>query len=141
MRYFGSENDNENKAPNDSKAPKGFEKFLRKTRKPGPQKGEETQAEEAREKSESKKEAKKEQADEEVSEEEEEPEQPKKEEKSSGYGQQISDFFISPENGGPKWENFGLITFLTGAMGYYLYNRGTPSEEITYMDFVNQYLN
>jgi len=29
---------------------------------------------------------------------------------------------------------------LTGAFGYYLATMGTPSEEITYMEFINQYL-
>ena len=29
---------------------------------------------------------------------------------------------------------------MTGAFGYYLATMGTPSEEVTYIDFINQYL-
>jgi hypothetical protein len=41
---------------------------------------------------------------------------------------------------GPKWENIGLVAFLTGAFGYYLANQEAPSEEVTYIDFVSNYL-
>ena len=52
----------------------------------------------------------------------------------------MNNFFFDPENKGPKYENFGLLAVLTGAFGYYLWNREAPSEEITYQSMVNDYL-
>ena len=40
----------------------------------------------------------------------------------------------------PKWENVLLVAFLTGAFGYYLATMKPPSEEITYSEFINNYL-
>ena len=75
--------------------------------------------------------------------EEEEKEEKKEEKKGSSQGEefkkQMNDFFFDPEKK-PKWENVGLLAFLTGAFGYYMATRGTPSEEITYIDFINSYL-
>lgn len=43
--------------------------------------------------------------------------------------------------GGPRWENIGLIAFLTGALGFSMVQDWKPnSEEVTYMDFINLYL-
>lgn len=59
---------------------------------------------------------------------------------NSSSNKQIKDFFFSPNGGGPKWENFGLIAALAAGFGYYIFNLQTQSEEITYMDFINNYL-
>ena len=58
------------------------------------------------------------------------------------YKAQVQDFFFQsgPGGKGPKWENIGLVTFLTGAFGYYFMTKQTSSEEVTYIDFVNNYL-
>ena len=46
-----------------------------------------------------------------------------------------------PGGGGPRWENFGLVAFLAGALGYSMVKDFKPnSEEVTYMDFINLYL-
>ena len=47
-------------------------------------------------------------------------------------------FYFHP-NGSPIFENWLIILILSGLMYYYMSNRNT-SQEITYMDFVNQYL-
>jgi hypothetical protein len=52
---------------------------------------------------------------------------------NNGY---LNDFFFDPNNGGPKWENILLTAIMGGAFTYYLMSN-SPSQEITYMDFVN----
>jgi len=39
---------------------------------------------------------------------------------------------MDPKNNDPKWENLGIVGFLLGALGYYAYNQGPASEEITF---------
>ena len=43
-------------------------------------------------------------------------------------------------NGSPRWENIGFIVFLFGLAVAYFYSQAGSSEEINYMDFINQYL-
>lgn len=73
---------------------------------------------------------------------EDEPiEEAKKEEsKQENAKKRINEFFFQPNGKGPKWENVGLLAILTGAFGYYLATMGSPSEEVTYIDFINKYL-
>jgi hypothetical protein len=113
--------------------PKGFEKFLKKTR-------EGKKASEKKE--EDKKETKKKEDEEELTEEEvvEEEKKPKQDSQVDSTKKKINDFFFEPNGKGPKWENFAIVAFLTGAFGYYLATMGSPSEEVTYIDFINQYL-
>jgi len=50
----------------------------------------------------------------------------------------LKSFYFQP-NGSPNFENWIVVLLLSGLVYYYLSNRAT-STEITYMDFVNQYL-
>jgi hypothetical protein len=50
----------------------------------------------------------------------------------------LQGFFFDP-NGGPRWENIVLVGVLGSAFAFYMWSKPT-SLEITYMDFVNQYL-
>jgi len=52
----------------------------------------------------------------------------------------VNDFFINPNGGGPKYENFAIIAALLAGFGLYLYNKEPSSEEITYQTFINDYL-
>ena len=45
-----------------------------------------------------------------------------------------------PGGGGPRWENFLMVALLGGLFTYYASFSQSPSEEITYMDFVHNYL-
>ena len=47
-------------------------------------------------------------------------------------------FYFDP-NGAPIYENWIIVALLSGLLYYYLTTRN-PSQEITYMDFINQYL-
>ena len=47
-------------------------------------------------------------------------------------------FFIPP-NGIPNWENILVVVLLSAAF-YYYFSKKKPSSELTYMDFVNNYL-
>lgn len=51
----------------------------------------------------------------------------------------MQDFFFNPNNGGPKFENFLITSILASLMGYYLYS-SKGSEEISYNEFINNYL-
>jgi hypothetical protein len=124
------------------KAPKGFEKFLKKTRE-GSKPSKEGKKEDNKE--DEKKAQKKEEDDDDLSEEEVEPEKSSKKEKeedstAGNAKKRLNEFFLQPNGKGPKWENVALVAFLTGAFGFYLATMGNAGEEITYMDFINQYL-
>jgi len=127
----------------EKKVPKGFEKFLRKTREKAGRATEEAEGNKKEEKKEARKEQKKEE-DEELSEEEVEEKDEKKsqkgESKSENAKKKINEFFFQPGGKGPKWENIALVSFLAGAFGFYLATLGGKSEEITYVDFINTYL-
>ena len=103
-------------------APRGFEKFLKKTRK-GVTKTEDNKEAEA----DKEKQAKKSKDDDDEASEEEEP-APKKE-KKQGFqlNSDINDFFFQPNGKGPKWENFGIIGGLIAAITYLLLTRETSS--------------
>mmetsp|Transcript_22645 Transcript_22645/g.21817 ORF Transcript_22645/g.21817 Transcript_22645/m.21817 type:complete len:117 (-) Transcript_22645:914-1264(-) len=61
-----------------------------------------------------------------------------KQEKKSVFDQ-ISSFFKDPNQGPPKYEQMVMTVLVIGII--YLYLRSTkPSTEITYMDFLNNYL-
>jgi hypothetical protein len=127
---FLSKGDEDNKD-----GPKGFEKFLKKTR-------EGKKAADKKESSNEDKKAQKKDNEEDLTEEEEpvEEKKPKQESQAENAKKKINNFFFEPNGKGPKWENFALVAFLTGAFGYYLATMGSPSEEVTYIDFINQYL-
>ena len=134
---------NKDEDPKDKKVPSGFEKFLKKTKKQPPPPTEpvgEKDEPSAEPEKENKKKLKRDE--EELSEEETEPAKEKETPKKSDGGarRQLNEFFMQSGGKGPRWENIGLVAFLTGAFGYYLATRGSPSEEITYIDFVNNYL-
>ena len=59
-------------------------------------------------------------------------------ESSRTPGGMFSSFFFDP-NQGPKWENIALVAILGGCFGFYMWSK-SPSQEITYMDFINQHL-
>jgi AFG3 family protein len=148
MRYFSTEDDADKKdKDSDKKVPQGFEKFLRKTRKPPTAtepagKNGDVEGQEKKEDSSKKdtKKMKRDEDDEELSEEEEEPKKEEKKQSESGTKKQLNEFFMQPNGKGPKWENVGLVAALAGAFTYYLATREASSEEITYMDFVNSFL-
>lgn len=50
----------------------------------------------------------------------------------------LRNFYFNP-NGSPIFENWLVVLMLSGLLYYYLGSK-SPSQEITYMDFVNQYL-
>lgn len=53
----------------------------------------------------------------------------------------FNEFFFDPNNNNnPKWENIALVAFFAGTFGYYVYLSTNNSQEITYIDFINQYL-
>lgn len=116
--------------------PKGFEKFFKK--KEVEKKAEDTKPEAAGKGKEQKEE-------EQISEEEDadankkaKEQEKEKEEKESGPLGSLKAFYFEP-NGSPKFENWLVVLVLSGFLFYYLAGKST-SQEITYMDFVNQYL-
>jgi hypothetical protein len=144
---FGSEPENDEEK--DKKVAKGFEKFLKKTRnkpftpeatEPAEDKQTKESKSEESQREKEKKKMKRDEDDDELSEEEQEPKKEEKKKEESDAKKQLKNFFMQPNGGGPKWENVGLCAALLGAFGYYMASREAPSEEITYMDFVNQYL-
>lgn len=120
------------KKKDDEGAPKGFEKFFKKKEVP------ETKKEEP-------KAAQKKEEEEHLSEEEEagadkkskEAKDAEKEREGGPLGT-LKSFYFNP-NGSPIFENWLIVLMLSGILYFYLSSRN-PSTEITYMDFVNQYL-
>lgn len=47
---------------------------------------------------------------------------------------------MNPNGGGPKWENWLMLSLLAGTAAFYFLSMKAPSHEITYMDFVQNYL-
>jgi hypothetical protein len=47
---------------------------------------------------------------------------------------------MNSNGGGPKWENWLMLSLLAGTATFYFLNLKKPSQEITYMDFVQNYL-
>lgn len=47
---------------------------------------------------------------------------------------------MDPKDNKPKWENIGLVGFLTCAFGFYLATRGEPSQEITFNELIHTYI-
>ncbi|CDW88581.1 afg3-like protein 2 [Stylonychia lemnae] len=141
MDYFTfkmqkNEGDKEEKQP--LTPPKGFEKFFKKKEdeKKAAQKSDDPKTEN--------KEAKKPQEEQISDEEEPDTKDKNKEKKSSEYDatsfkNSLNNFFFQPNGGGPIIENWVVALLLSGAFYYYLTSK-SPSQEITYMDFINQYL-
>ena len=134
-----------------NKESSGFDKFLKRTKKQAPPKDdnrpatepagddqEEDDKEEA--KKGNKKKGSKDEEHEDLTEDEAEAEKEKeKEKKKESEKNSFTEFFMDPKNN-PKWENIGLIAFLTSAFGYYLYSRGEPSVEITFNELIHTYI-
>lgn len=59
---------------------------------------------------------------------------------AEGMGQRIYNFFMDPNGGGPNYENWLMLLLIGGLAGYYAMFSESPSQEITYMDFVQNYL-
>ena len=129
---FFSKEDEDSKP--EKKVPKGFEKFLKKTREGSQKSNDEKSKKEAAQK--------KQEDDDDETDLEEEPidEKKSKDDKSENAKKKLNEFFFEPNGKGPKWENVGLVALLGGAFAYYLATMGSPSEEITYIDFINKYL-
>jgi len=160
IRTFSKENkeDTEKEASEDKKAntPSGFEKFLKKTRKgsdhnkpatePTNGNGNEEKPEGSKDNKSDKKDAKKlkdeEDKEEDLTDEEFEKDdkKDKKKEDEFDYIKGSKNIFVDPNSGKPKWDNIGLTAFLAAVFGYILATREEASKEITYIEFVNQYL-
>jgi len=133
---------NDDKDTENSNIPKGFEKFLKRasgkseTAKNEAAKKEETQPD---------KNAKKEQEEESISDDEgpdakkqsKDQQKTPKEDPSSARNA-LNNFFFNPQ-GGPQLENWIIAALMSGALFWYM-SGNNPSQEITYMDFINQYL-
>ncbi len=131
------------------KVPSGFEKILKRTRKgithESKEKDEKAAGQQDEEDSASKKDEKKakEDSDDEKDEEEEKSKDKKKDKEGSsseGFGQKVKGFFFEPNGGGPNYENWLKLAILGGITSYYTIFSKSPSQEVTYMDFVNNYL-
>lgn len=136
--------DDGDKPDGENKVPKGFEKFLRKTREKAGGSSKDVEASKKDDKKETRKEQKKEQDDEDLTDEEVEEKDDKKSKKADSNTEstkkKINEFFFQPGGKGPRWDNIALVGFLAGAFGYYLATMGTKSKEVTYVDFINGYL-
>jgi AFG3 family protein len=116
----------------EKKAPKGFEKFLRKVKD---KKDNEAQKADSKKEKEDGKEKEEEMT-------EEEHDDPKSSKSESAEGKddrpQYMKFLFNPNNN-PKWENWGIIALAVfGAV--YAYSFSNPAKELVYMEFVNDYL-
>lgn len=138
MFWFAPRN-NDN-GEDDEKKKTGFEKFLRKTRK-GQEKKEESKDGDKKDQKASKDDDMSDPEAEEETEAKQEEER-KKSTKEDGAREKVNQFFFQPGGGGPRWENVSLVAFLIGALGYSMASDvGKPSsEEVTYADFINEYL-
>lgn len=149
-RQFSTDNKDDDE---DKKKSSGFEKFLKKTRKGttndkpatepvGDDNEKPSEKEDKKDKKDSKK-MKREEEDEDLTEEEHDKEEEKKEKEKdtkSKFQKDVEGFFNDPNGKGPRWENIGLVAFLTAAMAYAFSQNQPSSKEITYIEFVNQYL-
>ena len=118
------------------KPPKGFEKFFKK-KEGRDQKEKKQDDKESKEAQASKKEEK----EEELSEEEvDEKPKEKNNSKADGFKKMLTDFYMDPNGKGPKWENIALVALLCGLVGYQVTSKSSSSQEVTYVDFLHQYL-
>jgi flagellar biosynthesis GTPase FlhF len=127
-RTSNKNDDDKDKQP----PPKGFEKFFKKK-----------EPEASTAKSGKDEEKKKREDEEEAAQSEEEEAADKKEKKkepASRFANMagLTQFYYHP-NGSPIYENWLVILMLSGLLYMYLSSK-SASQEITYMDFVNQYL-
>jgi len=47
---------------------------------------------------------------------------------------------MEPNGGGPKWENWLMLSLLGVTSLYYMFGTKSPSKEITYIDFIHNHL-
>jgi AFG3 family protein len=126
------------KKGDENEPPKGFEKFFKK--KEGSKEVKQDDKKDDKKGDEEK--AQKKDDEEQLSEEEDLDKKKDAKDKAktedSGPLGQLKSFYFNP-NGSPIWENWFLVLMLSGILYLYLAGK-SPSQEITYMDFVNQYL-
>lgn len=127
--------------------PSGFEKILKRTRRgvthDKKEGAEEKAAKDGDEDNKPKEEKKAEESDGEQETDEKEKENKEKKEEGEGdkdWKQKIYNFFMEPNGGGPNYENWLKLVVLGGLTGYYAFFMQSPSQEVTYMDFVHNYL-
>lgn len=128
--------------------PTGFEKILKRTRKGITHESKEkpqASKDEADNKDDDDKKAKEKEADDREAESDAEQEDDKKKDKKEkkeegGWGQKLYGYFMEPNGGGPNYENWFKLVVLGGLIGYYTMFSKKPSQELTYMDFVQNYL-
>lgn len=121
----------------EKKVPKGFEKFYKKKEGASSESKVDKNEKKAQEKQDDKAQKK---DDDELSEEEEPEPKEKSEDKKEDAKKKINQFFFEPNGKGPKWENIAIVALLSGLFGYSMLSAGGGSQEITYIDFINQYL-
>lgn len=71
----------------------------------------------------------------EQNEQEEEPKQKKAKPNNTGgaqYGQELRNFFIDPNGGGPNWENWLKLALVGGFLAYYAWVSKSPSTEVAH---------
>ena len=130
--------DNKNDVPEDSKVPKGFEHIehiIKRARGQKPSSKEEEKKDE--------KENKEEELTEEEHERGERESKKSKDSKSKtgeGASDKLKNFFMDPNNGGPRWESWLALGLFASTVGATFYFKKPHSAEITYMDFVQNYL-
>ena len=122
--------DNDDKKPaegdQESNVPSGFEKLLKRTRRGITHEKKSESDKEAKE-SEKGKQEKKQEEEEELSEQEEDVGHKKKDKKATesewsaeNVKKKVTNFFMVPGGGGPRWENILMVTLLGGLSAYYL---------------------
>ena len=128
------------------KIPSGFEKLLRRTKrsithddqeeKVGAKKGEEKEA--SKKKDDDDKES--DEMDDDIDSGSKKTTDTKKTPNKASTSSQVSQYFFEPNGGGPIWENILMAALMFGTLVYTIGFGDRPSEEITYMDFVQNYL-
>jgi AFG3 family protein len=138
------------KPDDESKVPLGFEKLLKKTRKI-------VKSDKEGEKSADKGDKKEEEAASPKTEQEDiddgEPHDPDAKKKGDDepkkgtfadrrdrYKDELKNFFMKPNNGGPKWEAYLLFAIIMGWLSYRGVILEKPAQEISYQEFINSLL-
>ena len=144
-RSAGGDNNDEEKGSG-RKVPRGFEKILKRTRKginherDAEEKKAAADDSEDSKKEEDKKDADADSDDEKEDEKDKDKKKDNKEEEQESWKNRIYNYFMEPNGGGPNYENWLKLVVLGGVAGYYLMFMQQPSQEVTYMDFINNYL-
>lgn len=153
-----NQNNEDEKADSKDENNTGFEKFLKRTRKStkssdgansdqrpatepigddNEDKTEDPKEEDDKKEDDKKMKSDAEKDDADLTEDEAENEKEKKEESKPNA---LTDFFMDPKGNKPKWENIGLVGFLAGAFGFYMFTRGEPSQEITFNELIYDFI-